>query len=64
VVSGGPGECSFTTAKTSVNFGFNHMVTKSDEAAVASASVAAGFEHCIANIVYWAIYREGLGLPR
>lgn len=38
VVSGGPGECSFMTTKTSVNFGFNHMVTKSTEAALASAT--------------------------
>jgi len=29
VMSGGPGECSFMTANTSVNFGFSHMVSES-----------------------------------
>jgi hypothetical protein len=38
VVSGGAGECSFMTAKTSINFGFNHMVTNSAEEAMAAAT--------------------------
>ena len=38
VMSGGPGECSFTTKNTSVNFGFSHMVAKSAQAATASAT--------------------------
>ena len=38
VMSGGPGECSFTTKNTSVNFGFSHMVSKSAEAATAAAA--------------------------
>ena len=29
VMSGGPGECSFMAADTSVNFGFSHMVSES-----------------------------------
>jgi hypothetical protein len=33
VVSGGAAECSFMTANTSINFGFNHMVTESAEGA-------------------------------
>ena len=37
VMSGGPGECSFMTAKTSINFGFNHMATQSSEEATAAA---------------------------
>lgn len=37
VMSGGAGQCSFTTRNSSVNFGFNHMVVKSEEAALASA---------------------------
>ena len=38
VVSGGAGECSFMTRNTSVNFGFNHMVTTSAEGAVTAAT--------------------------
>jgi hypothetical protein len=37
VVSGGPGECSFMTADSSVNFGFSHMVSESAELARKSA---------------------------
>jgi hypothetical protein len=37
VMSGGPGQCSFTTKNSSVNFGFSHMVSKSAEAATAAA---------------------------
>jgi hypothetical protein len=37
VMSGGPGECSFMTANTSVNFGFSHMVSESAELAQKSA---------------------------
>jgi hypothetical protein len=37
VMSGGPGECSFMAANTSVNFGFNHMVTESTDLATAAA---------------------------
>lgn len=38
VVSGGPAECSFMARTSSVNFGFNHMVPKSAEAAMAAAT--------------------------
>lgn len=38
VVSGGPGECSFAAGTSSTSFGYSHMVTKSAEAAVASAA--------------------------
>jgi hypothetical protein len=37
VMSGGPGECSFMAADTSVNFGFSHMVSESTELAQKSA---------------------------
>lgn len=37
VMSGGPGECSFMTADTSVNFGFSHMVSESAELAQKAA---------------------------
>jgi len=37
VMSGGPGECSFMAADTSVNFGFSHMVSESPELAQKSA---------------------------
>lgn len=37
VMSGGPGECSFTTRNTSVNFGFSHVVSPTPEAARAGA---------------------------
>ncbi|MEO7324372.1 MAG: hypothetical protein ABIW82_06055 [Dokdonella sp.] len=37
VVSGGAGECSFMTANTSINFGFNHIASESTEAATAAA---------------------------
>lgn len=37
VVSGGAGECSFMTANTSVNFGFNHIAGESVEAAKTAA---------------------------
>lgn len=37
VISGGAGECSFMTANTSVNFGFNHMVSESADGAMAAA---------------------------
>jgi hypothetical protein len=37
VVSGGAGECSFMTANTSINFGFNHMVAESAEGARSAA---------------------------
>lgn len=37
VLSGGPGECSFMTANTSISFGFNHMVASSTDAATAGA---------------------------
>ncbi|MEO5559414.1 MAG: hypothetical protein ABIO49_06375 [Dokdonella sp.] len=37
VVSGGAGECSFMTANTSINFGFNHIAGESVEAAKAAA---------------------------
>jgi hypothetical protein len=37
VMSGGPGECSFMTANTSVNFGYNHMVSESADLAKAAA---------------------------
>jgi len=36
VMSGGAGECSFTTKNSGVNFGFSHIVTKSAEAAIAA----------------------------
>jgi len=38
VVSGGAVECSFTTKNSSVNLGFNHMVTTSAEGAVTAAT--------------------------
>ena len=38
VVSGGAGECSFMTRNSSVNFGFNHMVTTSAEGAVTATT--------------------------
>jgi len=38
VMSGGPGQCSFTTRNSSVNLGFSHMVMQSREAADASAA--------------------------
>lgn len=37
VMSGGPGECTFMTADTSVNFGFNHMVNESADLATAAS---------------------------
>ena len=37
VVSGGAAECSFMSANTSINFGFNHMVAESAEAARGAA---------------------------
>lgn len=37
VTSGGPGQCSFTTRNSSVNFGYSHMVASSTEAATAAA---------------------------
>lgn len=37
VMSGGPGECSFMAADTSVNFGFSHMVSESTELAQKAA---------------------------
>ncbi|MGN6519553.1 MAG: hypothetical protein ACTHK2_09040 [Dokdonella sp.] len=37
VISGGPGACSFMTANTSVNFGFNHMVSESTDLATKAA---------------------------
>ena len=37
VVSGGAAECTFMSANTSINFGFNHMVTESAEGARAAA---------------------------
>jgi hypothetical protein len=37
VMSGGPGECSFSTRNTSVNFGFSHVVSPTPEAARAGA---------------------------
>ena len=38
VMSGGPGQCSFTTRNSSVNLGFSHMVMQSREAADASTA--------------------------
>jgi len=38
VMSGGAGECSFTTRNSSVNFGFNHLVTSSTEAAMTATT--------------------------
>ena len=40
VMSGGPGQCSFTTRNSSVNLGFSHMVMQSREAADASTAQA------------------------
>lgn len=37
VLSGGPVECSFMTKNTSINLGFNHLVTKSPGDAVSAA---------------------------
>ncbi len=37
VMSGGPGQCSFSTRNTSVNFGFSHIVSPTPEAARAGA---------------------------
>ena len=37
VMSGGPGECSFMSADTSVNFGFSHMISESADLARAAA---------------------------
>jgi len=37
VMSGGPGQCSFSTKNTSVNFGFSHVVSPTSEAARAAA---------------------------
>lgn len=37
VMSGGPGECTFMTADTSVNFGFSHMVNESAGLAMAAS---------------------------
>jgi hypothetical protein len=38
VVSGGAAECSFMTRNSSINFGFNHMVTSSVEGAIAATA--------------------------
>lgn len=38
VVSGGAVQCSFMTRNSSVNFGFNHMVTNSAEAAITATT--------------------------
>jgi hypothetical protein len=38
VMSGGTGECSFTTRNSSVSFGFNHMVAASVEGAVTATT--------------------------
>ncbi|MFO1304728.1 MAG: hypothetical protein U1F54_13430 [Burkholderiales bacterium] len=37
VTSGGPGQCSFSTRNTSVNFGFSHVVSPTLDAATAGA---------------------------
>ncbi|MCC6195149.1 MAG: hypothetical protein IT518_11825 [Burkholderiales bacterium] len=37
VMSGGPGQCSFTTRNSSVNFGYTHMVASTAQAATAAA---------------------------